>query len=246
LERFEGFFYNYYDTTTLERTSNFVSFVDSSWLTAGLMVVRMAFPELHERATRLIEQGNYGFFYDDVEQHMLAGLSHQLALTVRVRVRRPVHESRLAASSPSVKATHRRALVHDAAHLSSGRVLAVPDTQQSESENRSRASNRGGTLPLERDQIRTVLGGSMFEALMPTLLVNEQEYAQRSLGSNDEAHATIQRRYAFEELGYPVWGISPSATPGADRYAEYGVKVLGSRGYRAGVVTPHAAALALT
>ncbi|MGH7857682.1 MAG: hypothetical protein ACREQY_10165, partial [Candidatus Binatia bacterium] len=37
LERHEGFFFNYYDTTSLERTSNFLSFVDSSWLTAGLM-----------------------------------------------------------------------------------------------------------------------------------------------------------------------------------------------------------------
>ena len=63
---------------------------------------------------------------------------------------------------------------------------------------------------------------------------------------NDEAHATIQRRYALEELGYPVWGMSPSATPTTDRYAEYGVRALGSRGYRAGVVTPHAAALALS
>jgi hypothetical protein len=40
LERHDGFFFNYYDTTTLERTSNLISFVDSSWLTAALMVVR--------------------------------------------------------------------------------------------------------------------------------------------------------------------------------------------------------------
>jgi hypothetical protein len=39
--------------------------------------------------------------------------------------------------------------------------------------------------------------------------------------------------------------MSPSSTPGADRYSEYGVKVLGATGYPEGVVTPHAAALAL-
>ncbi len=44
LETHQGFFFNYYDTTSLERTSNFVSFVDSSWLTAGLMIVRTSFP----------------------------------------------------------------------------------------------------------------------------------------------------------------------------------------------------------
>jgi len=45
-------------------------------------------------------------------------------------------------------------------------------------------------------------------------------------------------------LGYRVWGSSPSATP-ENGYGEYGIQVLGARGYPAGVVTPHAAALAL-
>jgi hypothetical protein len=39
--------------------------------------------------------------------------------------------------------------------------------------------------------------------------------------------------------------MSPSATPGTDDYREYGVTALGTRGYGAGAVTPHAAALAL-
>lgn len=51
---------------------------------------------------------------------------------------------------------------------------------------------------------------------------------------------------ALEALGYPVWGLSPSSTPDGNGYSEYGVKVLGSRGYGAGAVTPHAAALALS
>jgi hypothetical protein len=88
-------------------------------------------------------------------------------------------------------------------------------------------------------------GGSMFEALMPALLIDEQAHAPRSLGENDQAHATVQRRYAVEELGYPVWGMSPSSTPGSIRYAEYGVPILGAKGYLPGVVTPHAAALGL-
>ena len=39
--------------------------------------------------------------------------------------------------------------------------------------------------------------------------------------------------------------MSPSATPAADGYGEYGVPVLGTLGYPAGAVTPHAPALAL-
>ena len=88
-------------------------------------------------------------------------------------------------------------------------------------------------------------GGSMFEALMPALVLDEQRHAPQSLGANDVAHATVQRRYATEELGYPVWGMSPCAAPGTAGYREFGVPVLGMRGYGPGVVTPHAAALAL-
>jgi hypothetical protein len=88
-------------------------------------------------------------------------------------------------------------------------------------------------------------GGSMFEALMPTLLVDEQRLAPRSLGRNARAHVAVQRRYALEELGWPVWGMSPSASPGAHGYREYGVPVLGARGYADAAVTPHAVALAL-
>jgi hypothetical protein len=58
-------------------------------------------------------------------------------------------------------------------------------------------------------------------------------------------HAQVQERYARSHLGYPVWGLSPSATPAGVGYHEYGTRVLGSRGYRAGAVTPHATALAL-
>ena len=65
LETHDGFFFNYYDTTSLERTSNFVSFVDSAWLTAGLMVVRQALPRaLADRAPQLHRPQDYGFFYD--------------------------------------------------------------------------------------------------------------------------------------------------------------------------------------
>jgi hypothetical protein len=73
LERHAGFFFNYYDTTSLERSSNLVSFVDSSWLTAGLVVVRATFPELGATATRLIRAQDYRFFYDGTVQRMSHG-----------------------------------------------------------------------------------------------------------------------------------------------------------------------------
>jgi hypothetical protein len=88
-------------------------------------------------------------------------------------------------------------------------------------------------------------GGSMFEALMPTLVLDEQRYAANSLGANGAVHAAVQRRYAAEELQLPVWGCSPSARPDGAGYDEFGIGVLGARGYPADAVTPYASALAL-
>jgi hypothetical protein len=85
----------------------------------------------------------------------------------------------------------------------------------------------------------------MFEALMPVLALDERSWAPRSLGRNGAVHAEVQRRHALETLGYPIWGMSPSAQPNAIDYGEFGVPILGTAGYRPGVVTPHASALAL-
>jgi hypothetical protein len=87
-------------------------------------------------------------------------------------------------------------------------------------------------------------GGSMFEALMPTLVVDEQRYAPGSLGPNDLAHAVVQRRWATEVARFSVWGVSSSRNP-AGGYDAFGVPILGARGYDAAAVTPHATALAL-
>jgi hypothetical protein len=89
-------------------------------------------------------------------------------------------------------------------------------------------------------------GGSMFEALMPTLFVDERRFAPKSLGKNAEVHVEVQRRWASEVLGWPVFGLSPAVAPGPDGYREYGVPVLGtSKSYHEAAVTPHAVALAL-
>jgi hypothetical protein len=84
----------------------------------------------------------------------------------------------------------------------------------------------------------------LFEALMPTLVLDERTHAPAGLGPNGVAHAVVHRRFATEVLGYPVWGMSPSATPSGG-YAEHGVPDLGLIGYPPGLVSPHASALAL-
>jgi putative glucoamylase/uncharacterized protein DUF3131 len=98
--------------------------------------------------------------------------------------------------------------------------------------------------------------GGMFEGLMANLVVPETTWGPASFGLADARWAQVQRRYATQALGYPVWGISPSGT--ADDTGGYGG--FGVEGQRFGtgqglalcttcatetVVSPHASAIAL-
>ncbi|MDQ7991399.1 MAG: glucoamylase family protein [Propionicimonas sp.] len=115
-------------------------------------------------------------------------------------------------------------------------------------------------------------GGSMFEELMPDVFVPEASWAPRSWRINHPLHVRAQREHGLDEAGYGIWGFSPSSNPEGG-YREYGVDALGlnPEGYFSdqertnydagfgdcrpatnpnpdfgdGVVTPHAAFLAL-
>jgi Putative glucoamylase/Protein of unknown function (DUF3131) len=83
LKRFDGFLYQWYDTTTGQVIKNpgdvdcsteitptfdncfFISNVDNGWYASGLIVVRQAMPELSSLANSLIDAMNFGIFYDD-------------------------------------------------------------------------------------------------------------------------------------------------------------------------------------
>jgi len=114
----------------------------------------------------------------------------------------------------------------------------------------------------------------MFEALMPALLVPEEEWGPDSWGLNHPITVAVQEKHGLD-AGYGYWGFSPASDPRGG-YAEYGVDLAGMRpdGYSSdqertdqdvpygecgatgrgsapdpafgdGVVTPHAAFLAL-
>jgi len=246
LETYRGFYFNYYNTTTLERTSHFISFVDSSWLTAGLIVARQVFPELASRCTRLIERGNYRFFYDPGHKLMSHGYYVNMALRSTFHYGVFYAESRIGSLIAIGKGD-----VPEEHWFRMARTLPAEFGWQSlpPQERTEKSANGfrwiGGHYQWREFRYVPSWGGSVFEALMPALVLDEARHAPASLGYNGKVHTEIQRIYALESLHYPVWGMSPSSTPGADRYAEYGVKFLGTAGYGEGVVTPHAAALAL-
>lgn len=115
-------------------------------------------------------------------------------------------------------------------------------------------------------------GGSMFEALMPDLFIPEAKWGPTSWAINHPATVRAQIEHGMDEAGYGYWGFSPASDPFAE-YREYGVEEIGistdgyasdvektnvDTGYEGcreatnptpdfgdGVVTPHAAFLAL-
>ncbi len=245
LERLHGFFYNYYDTATLERSSNFVSSVNSSWLTAGLMVVRQAFPELAGPAGRLIQDGDYGWLYDPALGLMSHGYYVNLGCPSQYHYGLLYTEARvlslIAIGKGDVPEAHWFSLEH---------TLPPEESWQTQAPQGRKTRQVQGHQVMdgwyEHGPYRYLpsWGGSMFEALMPTLVVDEARLAPDGLGRNDFVHATLQRQHALEELNYPVWGMSPSATASGG-YGEFGVRYLGVLGYADGVVAPYASALAL-
>jgi hypothetical protein len=248
LETFAGFFYNYYDTTSLERSSHYISFVDSAWLTTGLIIARDAFPVLSDRCTQLINQSHYHVFLDPLYEVMFQGYHVNLARPAAYHYGLLYTEARLgsllAIGKGDVPPEHWFKLYRTLPKTLEYAWQSQPPLHRIAKRTRDQPYV-GGYYAWRGARFVPSWGGSMFEALMPSLVLDERRYAPTSLGLNDRRHAVIQRRYALEELGYPVWGLSPSASPGTGAYGEYGVKPLGTRGYSAGSVTPHAAALAL-
>jgi hypothetical protein len=109
-------------------------------------------------------------------------------------------------------------------------------------------------------------GGGMFEAEMPNLVVPETSWGTSGFGLADARTVQVQIKYATQQLGYKVWGMSPSSTADdTGGYGGYGVEGLAFPYYGTGatasnpneglsqchgcatedVVTPHASFVAL-
>ncbi len=248
LETYNYFLFNYYDTTTSERTSNFISLIDSGWLAAGIYVVKNTFLEdkqLVSRCESLINKWDFSFFYDKIEKLFYHGFFtniesysnyHYGAFYTEPRI-----VSYLAVARGDVPIKH---------WLSLNRTLPESYTwQQKIPVNRNEKIFHdiiyyGGYYVMNDIEYVPSWGGSIFEALMPTILLKEKEIAPKSLGLNNKRHVQFHIIHALDELGYPVWGMSPCSVPGGG-YSEYGVQFLGVRGYKDGVITPHATFLAL-
>ena len=249
VKRWKGFHYNYYNTATLQVTRNYISSVDSGWLAAAWIVIRQAFPkELGPEATRFLKEINFNEFYDDGIGQIRLGFDGEK------NDYSPYHYGLIA--------TEARVMSFigigkgDLSREHWWFIYRTPPNQWTWQNQKP----QGKEVEIERvtffqgyyvHQGRKYVpswGGSLFEFLMPTLVLKEKELALKSLGLNDRVATEIQIDYGLNRQGYPVWGLSPCTTSSGrqSRYAEYGVKYLGVKGYRdEGIITPHASILAL-
>ncbi len=131
-----------------------------------------------------------------------------------------------------------------------------------------------GAYPYNGTLVVPGWGGSMFEALMPALFVPEEKWGPTSWAINHPLTVAAQIHHGLVDAEYGYWGFSPSNTPEGG-YSVYGVDALGMNpdgypsneantyvdpgfagcrtgtpapapaAYTNGVVTPHAAFLAL-
>jgi len=247
LPKWHGLLYNFYMTTNLQIAREYISSVDNGWLAAGLIVTRQTYPELNRRCTKLLDDMDFSKFYNkdlgqlnlgyDTKEEKLSPYHYGLLAT------EPRLTSLIAIGKGDVPKEHwfriYRTLPPDwdwQAQEPSGEYREYEGVKVFE-----------GYYKINGTKVVPSWGGSLFEFLMPTLLVKEKELAPEALGLNDTRAVKIHQSFARKK-GYPVWGLSPCATPDGSYggYSEFGVAALGTKGYKdEGIVTSHAAMLAL-
>jgi hypothetical protein len=289
MERHEpsGQFYNWYDhrtgakltvwPPTGEPLTPILSSVDNGWLATGLRLVSRGVPELAGRAGALFDSMDFGFYYRP-EVNRIAfyyapdtGASPCCYDTI-------VSESRIASYLGIAKGE-----LPPKEYFGAWR--SFPNTcDWSWQETKPLGETRTyfgvpvfeGAYPYNGTMVVPSWGGSMFEALMPTLFVPEEKWGPRSWGINHPLTVAAQVHHGLVDAGYGYWGFSPSNIPEGG-YNAFGVDAIGMNpdgyysneddtgvnpgfagcpgrdpqpdpppsAYSNGVVTPHAAFLAL-
>lgn len=249
LETWEGFFFNFYETTRLGVTRRFASSVDNGWLATALVVVRQAFPgEIAQEAAFFLDRFHFQEFLDPDTNHLSIGFDldrnsftpyHYGMLVTEARA-----TSLYAIGKGDISPEHWWYLYRTAPEAWEWQTQKPRGRMVSQ----GKVSYFQGYYGDGKEKFVPSWGGSLFEFLMPTMVIHEQKFAPNSLGLNNKIVTEIHRDYALKEKKYPVWGISPAATADGRRwvYGEYGIKKLGVKGYPdRGVITPHASFLAL-
>jgi len=289
MERHEpsGQYYNWYNHITGAKLTTWpptgadmtpiLSSVDNGWLATGLHVVSNSVLELADRAATLFESMDFGFYYRPEVNRILFHYAPDTG-DAPCCYDTIVSESRIASYIGIAKGE-----IPQREYFGSWR--SFPDDCGWDWQETKPVGFHATYLGIdvfegayEYAGFRVVpgWGGSMFEALMPSLFVPEERWGPRSWAVNHPLTVKSQIHHGLEEAQYGYWGFSPANIPEGG-YATYGVDAIGMdpggypsnndktlvdhgfagcpRGpgqpdpppsaYTNGVVTPHAAFLAL-
>ncbi len=292
MERYRntGQFYNWYDHRTGAKLTSWppdpsqdfhpiLSSVDNGWLAVGLKITaRSVAGSLSRRAWKLYKAMDFGFYYRPEVNRVLFHYRPDDPSASPCCYDTVVSESRIVDYLGIGRGQLPRKEYF-------GRWRTFPDTcDYSFQEQKPVGSYRTyegvkvfeGAYRYHGLQLVPSWGGSMFEALMPSLFVPEERWAPQSWGVNHPRTVKAQIYHGMTEAGYGVWGFSPANKPEGD-YGAWGVDGAGMdpngmpsnedntlvdhgfagcpgrpavpdpprSAYTNGVVTPHAAFLAL-
>ncbi|TKJ92982.1 hypothetical protein PaeCFBP13512_06440 [Paenibacillus sp. CFBP13512] len=246
MDKWNGLFYNWYNTNdgSLKKDwGEFISQVDNGWMSAGLIVVGQAYQELHAQTSQLVNAMNYTTLYDPKVGQFRGGYDvakgeltehHYGSFYTEPRV-----GSYIAIGKGDVPKEHWWKMYRTMpaefdwqSQVPQGKTIKYDGVKVFE-----------GSYVYKKQKFVPSWGGSMFEALMPGMVIKEKELGTRALGLNNKRYVQLQIQYA-KDKGYAAWGFSPAATPTG--YSEFAATPLGISGYKDGAtVTAHATFLAL-
>lgn len=275
LEKWDGFLLSWYDTNTGDAITGpggtsiagqsldgqLISTVDNGWYASGLIETRQALPRFAARATRLLNAMNFGLFYDTDDQSTNpnggqmyggwivgqgnAGFEYGM-LNTETRIAAYVGIGTGTMPSDVWWRTWRTM----PAQFGQNQTPQGPQVTVTDPLTGKQWPVVEGHYSYDGIDYVPSWGGSVFEALMPNLVVPEVADAPRGFGANDVDYTEATIAYDTQTLGYKVWGLSPSSTPDdTGGYNAYGSHALGTDAsttdYLETAVTPHASFLAL-
>src|SRR5215213_8949542 len=234
-----GQYYNWYDHRTGEKLTDWppkhdpnfhpiLSSVDNGWLAVGLRIVENSVPRLSRRAGALYDAMDFGFYYRPGANRILFHFRPDDPSASPCCYDTVVSESRIVDYIGIARGQLPQREYY-------GRWRSFPETcDWSWQETRPVGEWRRyfgvdvfeGAYPYAGMLITPSWGGSMFEALMPSLFVPEETWAPRSWGVNHPLTVRSQIYHGMLDANYGLWGFSPANVPEGG-YSVYGVDAIG-------------------
>ncbi|MDD5644709.1 MAG: glucoamylase family protein [bacterium] len=216
-EHYYGFLYKYYDHTSGEKAGDFLSSLDNAFFAAALIVARNAFPgELYDICQEMMLKMDFSFFFNENSNRFYGGFYSETEKYTESEYEVFFTESRLLNFIAVGK--------YDTGKecwLSGDRVF--PDI-------RGKCEN-----------IMPGWSGSMSEAAVPGVFIDEKNIFKGKMWENGRAYALCQKKVFFDG-GY--WGVSGCYDSSGGRVIQ-GIKKLAVHEYDARLLSPAAAVSAL-